>query len=114
MAVCPTEGCLFSTVKNISGATKKFGFLPPHGRELEDEEEITVFGSITSAISRGEYVTDRRHQCALGSAVAEEELAIVASPCYFVFDEADNASYVLDSDEGTPVSRAPTWGSSDA
>jgi hypothetical protein len=114
MAIAPTEGCVFSTVKNISGDTKKFGFLPPHGRELIDDEELTVFGSIYTAISRGEYVTDRRHQDALGVAIAELELEIKESPCLIVHDEGDDASYAIDSVDGAVVTRPPTWGSSDS
>lgn len=35
-------------VKNVSGATRSFGFIPPHGRTLADNEQVTVSGDIYS------------------------------------------------------------------
>jgi hypothetical protein len=34
--------CLYTTVRNISGATRYFDYLPPHGRRLADDEEMSV------------------------------------------------------------------------
>ena len=46
MAYTHDLNCLYSTVKNISGGSLKFGFLPPHGRELAAAGELTIFGNI--------------------------------------------------------------------
>ena len=51
--------CLFSTVKNTSGGRKTYGFLPPHGRTLEADEELTVFGNILESVIRNERVISR-------------------------------------------------------
>ena len=50
MALKFDTSCLFSTVKNGTGGRRKFGFLPPHGRELDTDEEFTVWGDIREAI----------------------------------------------------------------
>jgi len=53
MAVRDTA-CLYSVVRNISGDDDKFfGFLPPHGRRLDDGEEFSVWGDIMDGILRG-------------------------------------------------------------
>jgi len=40
-------------VQNISGATKFFGFLPPHGLELVDAETTTVEGDLRTILGAG-------------------------------------------------------------
>ena len=47
MALSQDTSCLYSTVKNISGGTKKFGFLPPHGKELDNNIEFTTMGTVS-------------------------------------------------------------------
>jgi hypothetical protein len=44
--------CLKSTVRNISGETLTFSFLPTHGVTLEADEELDMFGSVADAIAR--------------------------------------------------------------
>lgn len=42
-----------TTVQNISGATKYFGFLPPHGLELVDAESVTIEGDLRTILGAG-------------------------------------------------------------
>jgi len=42
-----------TTVQNVSGATKFFGFLPPHGLELVDAESITIEGDLRTILGAG-------------------------------------------------------------
>ena len=100
-----TDGCLFTTVKNTSGGALHFGFLPPHGRTLADEEEATIFGDLHAV------VTNPRSQRALAKALDDGDLTIVTSPCPIVFDDGDQASYRLGSNNGSPVATAPDWDS---
>lgn len=74
--------CLMSTVKNVSGSKKKFGFLPPHGRELAANEEFTCFGDITEAILRFDRTNSRRNIAAFEAAVGNENptLEILHTP----------------------------------
>ena len=94
------SACLYSTVKNTSGGTKKFGFLPPHGRELTTNQEFTLTGHIVAAISRGEPVTDRRHQQALQTSLTDGDLEVVETPCVVVYDETNDNSKMLQLDNG--------------
>lgn len=73
--------CLYSTVRNISGGRRKFGFLPPHGRELNHNEEYTIFGNVLEAVVKDvERVTSRRHILAFERAVENADLTIVNTP----------------------------------
>jgi len=104
-----SEGCFFTTVKNTSGATKHFGFLPPHGRTLEDDEELHIFGELQSACLR--VVDSQRVQDALNNAVDSGDLEIKSSPCLVVYDIADLTSYRIGSDNATFDVQAPRWDS---
>lgn len=107
----PTSGCLFSIVKNTSGDTKHFGFLPPHGRTLDDNEELHVFGDITTAIYRNGGHKSRRTQDALATAVNDGDLTIKSSACVIVYDTTDLASYRLGTVAGDFHAFTPDWDS---
>lgn len=92
----PTGGCLFTIVKNTSGASKKFGFLPPHGVTLAADEELHVFGNLQDAIQRGGH-KNVRAQNALAQALSDGDLEIKSSPCTVVYDTVDLASYFVGS-----------------
>lgn len=106
--------CLYSTVKNVSGGTLKFGFLPPHGRELEDDEEFTVMGDIVEAVIRGERVTSQRNLDALKRAIAEEKLYIVETPRPILYDDVTQVSKMLDIQNGSLGVDDPCWDSEEA
>lgn len=113
--VKPTQGCLFTTFKNTSGGTKKFSFLPPHGRELAADAELTVFGDPITAVSRANYRASRRNQEALAMALADNQLDVISTPCPIAYDASNLASYSLGVNAGSPVASAEsasTWGSS--
>ena len=40
-------------VINTSGATRYFGYIPPHGQKLDDDESILVDGDLRSALAAG-------------------------------------------------------------
>ena len=42
--------CLDTKVRNMTGATTTFGFLPPHGKTLTAGQEYTFFGSLPSLL----------------------------------------------------------------
>jgi hypothetical protein len=76
-----STACLFSTVKNISGGSRTFGFLPPHGRKLAANEEFSVFGNILEAIQTGiDRNASRRNITAFQSALANGTLEIIKTP----------------------------------
>jgi len=103
------SSCLYTTVRNTAGVTKKFGFLPPHGRELAAGEEFTLAGSLVSAISRGEPVTDRRHYQAAEAALNNGDLEVIETPCVVLYDETLDNSKVLNLNNGSTAYVSPTW-----
>lgn len=40
-------------IENTSGAGRFFGYLPPHGRYLENSEDITIDGDLRSQLAAG-------------------------------------------------------------
>ena len=40
-------------VENTSGASRFFGYLPPHGRALANSEEVVFDGDLRSALAAG-------------------------------------------------------------
>ncbi len=99
--------CLYSTVRNVSGQTMKFGFLPPHGRELAADEEVTVFGDIREAVVRNQRNTSQHHVKGLIRALDGTNdtggrlLAIINTPAVFLFDETDGQTVTLICDNAT-------------
>jgi len=100
-------GCLATTFKNTSGGTMTFSFLPPHGRTLAADEEITVYGGPTECVTRSSYRAGKRNMDALSSALQSGLIEIIRTPCVIVYDESDAASYALGSNDGNVVTVAP-------
>ena len=101
--------CLYSTVKNASGGRKKFGFLPPHGRELAADEELTVFGSILEAVTRNQRVTSRRNIQALERAVDAGDLIIINTPNPILQDIDTDDIKMLQLDGGSLAAVDACW-----
>ena len=104
--------CLYSTVKNISGGAKIFGFLPPHGRELASAEEFTVFGDIRQNLggNRGsERSVHRRDNAAFEAAVEAGDLEIVSTPSPILEDVTLEIPKMLKLDSGTLSTVDPCW-----
>ncbi len=81
--------CLYSTVKNTSGRRKTFGFLPPHGRALNANEEFTVFGDIKAAIIPFERTNGRRNIIAFEQALVRGDIEIVNTPPVILEDDSN-------------------------
>jgi hypothetical protein len=45
--------CLYTKVRNISGATRYFDYLPPHGRRLAADEEMSIPSELLPWMNRG-------------------------------------------------------------
>lgn len=101
--------CLFSTVRNVSGKTMKFGFLPPHGWELDNQEERTVFGNISEAIVHGDHVSSKRHIDGFLRAIANGLLTIKNTPNPIMYDETDDETHMLEVDNDTVRAAQPCF-----
>lgn len=104
--------CLFSTVRNVSGQRKIFGFLPPHGRELANNEEMTIFGNILDAIAganNGDRNASRRWITAFENAINRGDLIIVHTPNPILQDTATDAIKMVQLTSGTLGVANPCW-----
>ncbi len=103
--------CLFTTVRNDSGVKKKFGFLPPHGRELDVDEEFTVFGSILEAVAnaRGDRVSSRRDMIAFEAAIERGDITILNTPAPILQDQTTGDIKMLRLNGGTLGVIDPCW-----
>lgn len=98
MAARDTQ-CITSTCKNVSGVTRRFSFLPPHGKQLEANEEYTVDGDLVALITcRFEQATAQRYVNALKAALNAGDLTIVSTPSPILYDVAQARSQVLKLD----------------
>jgi hypothetical protein len=79
----PVQYSLYSTVINSSGAEAIFSFIPPHGKRLAANEQITVAGNI---IDRLAVKTSNRQFQAMERAIAAGLLTILYTPGQFVYD----------------------------
>lgn len=104
--------CLYSTVKNVSGVTKTFGFLPPHGRTLDNNEEFTVFGDIRQNLGGNqgaERSVQRRANAAFEAAVESGDLEVLQTPSPILQDTATAAPKMLQVTSGSLSVVDPCW-----
>lgn len=106
--------CLFSTVKNTSGGSRVFGFLPPHGVQLAADEAYTVFGNILEAIGRGDRPTDERQRQALQNAVDAGDIEILSTPSIVLTDTVSGDVMTVALTSGSLVAVDPCWNTSDS
>ena len=87
------------------------GFLPPHGRELANNEEFTVFGNILDAVAQynGDRVTSRRHITAFATAISEGDIVIVHTPAPIFKDATSGAIKMARTNSGTLGIADPCW-----
>lgn len=101
--------CLYTTLRNTSGAAMYFGFLPPHGRTLDDGEEISVFGDVTS-LFRGQPANNRAKR-SFEAALDAGNLAIIKTPAVHLYDETLDQTKMLTLDNDSFAVADPCWGS---
>jgi hypothetical protein len=91
---------LYTTLKNVSGTTKRFTFLPPHGRILTADQEITLLGQPAEAITRGKG-RGQRHLEAFERSLLNGDLTIINTPNPVLYDPTLDETAILVLDGGT-------------
>jgi hypothetical protein len=99
---------LVSTVRNTSGVTKRFSFLPPHGLQLANNAEVSIVGNIIEAVGRGDRGNGGRHRQALLNAIDDGDLVIVATPSP-VLENGSGEPMVLVISGNTLTLENPCW-----
>lgn len=78
--------CLYTTVKNISGAAQTFSFLPVHGKQMAAGDDYTFFGSIQDRLMTGGGRLNLRKSAALEAALLAGQIEIITSPKTSYYD----------------------------
>ncbi len=86
---------MHTTIKNTSGAVRTFSFIPPHGRELADNAEVTILGEIIPQIKT------KRAREAYEDAIQTGEITLIQTPAVIIQDDTTLASKQLILDSGT-------------
>lgn len=90
--------CINTKVRNMSGHSAVFGFLPPHGKKLEAGEEYTFFGSVENLLSR---ITSGRKRAGFTAAVQSGDLVVVSGPTPILYDATLDVSKTIQLADGT-------------
>jgi hypothetical protein len=101
---------LKSVIKNASGVTKTFGFLPPHGVELTNGEEYEIFGNILEALSNGRSRgAARRQHVAFMAAIDRGDIRIISLPNVALVDKTSGNTVSLKSTANVVAAETPSW-----
>jgi len=99
--------CLYTSVTNTSGGERYYGFLPPHGRRLANNEQIYVWGDLHDWIQR--FATNGRIVESLTTAVDDGDLRIDNTPATIVTDTTNDNIYMVSSTGGTLGGATPCY-----
>lgn len=103
-----TTVSLVTKVRNISGATRSFGYLGAHGKTLIDGEEFSEPGDLISKLqARGQ--RGQRELASLGSDL-NTNLVIVSTPKDHHYDAELDTTKVIQVDNGSVSAVDPSWG----
>jgi hypothetical protein len=103
--------CLLkTTVKNISGSTRRFSFLPPLGVSLANNQEFTAPGTINDWCKRTlrSSQPDRLRR-EVEHALEEGWIEIISTPVPFLRDETADSTHVIGVDDGEFLIKTPCY-----
>jgi len=106
----PDTSALYTTVRNTSGATAKLGFIPPHGKKLANNADVTVFGDIWDRMTKGGRLNERA-RASFEAALLAGDIEIVQSPALLLQDLSTVAVKQVSVTGGTLGVSDPSWGS---
>lgn len=99
--------CLETRVRNATGKTAFFGFLPPHGRRLDAGE---VFHTNVPFVTLLGGITKKRQRDAFLSAIRSGDLRLLATPSPVIYDSATEEGKTLTVTNGVVGSADGCWG----
>lgn len=80
---------LYTTVKNVSGGARVFGFLGTHGKRLNNNETYSVRGDLVGALGANR---STRKFAALERALVAGDIEILKSPSVYLRSEDDDTT----------------------
>ena len=98
---------LYTVLKNVSGRSGHFGFLPPRGKTLAADEEVFVFGDIWDHIQ--DRAGGERYKQALLNLLTTGVLEIVRTPAVSLLDLTSGETGNLALNDGTLGTVDPSW-----
>lgn len=105
--------CIYSTIKNTSGATMTFSWLPPHGRTLASNATVTLFGSAYEAViqTSADRIAAKRNIDAFINALAQNYVDVIATPNPILPDRAGVPHMVWVNNAGNLALTLPSYNS---
>lgn len=98
---------LKTTVRNISGAKRTFGYLPHNGKTLRSNEEYSFFGNIFEMLAAK---NNKRDINALATDLLAGNLVVTSTPSQHYYDPVGDTVQVLKINNGVLVQDDPSWG----
>lgn len=95
---------LYTTVKNVSGAARVFGFLGKHGKRLANNETYTVPGDLVAELGAGRSLREFK---ALEKALEVGDIVITNSPAVYVTDTDDSSIDQVSVNDGNVTTTSP-------
>lgn len=84
MAQNANTDCLYTSVKNVSGKTRVFGYLGVRGMRLDPDEVVTVRGNLIETL--GGKTSARKFKSLERSLDSLSSLEIVSTPAVHLYD----------------------------
>ena len=112
MAQNANTECLYTSVKNISGAERVFGFLGARGMRLAAAEVVTVPGNLISALGKGGAGAQRKFKGLERSLDKNSSLEIISTPAVYLYDAVHDRTRVLALQNEVLGVVDPCWASS--
>ena len=96
---------LCTTIVNNSGYTRSFPLLPPHGRRLAPNEQVSIPGDLRTLLA-----PHKRNFDALETLLSSGDLAILATPAPVLYDATLDVVKVIALDDGELGVADPSYG----
>ena len=101
-----TTNALYTSLINVSGIDGRvFGYIPPHGRALNNAQQYTVFGDIRTLMAG-----NRRKRQAFEHDLTTGVIAIKYTPAPIVYDPVLKSAQQLVVTRGVAGWVDPSWG----
>lgn len=103
------NSCLYTTVKNVSGGTRSFGYLPPHGRTLAANAQVSFAGDLANRFYGASNQRGHRQMTAFVADLDAGRLAVISTPSILLHDLTRDRTRVVKLVNNVLVMNDPCW-----